>query len=692
MNLEPGTRLGPYEILAPIGAGGMGEVYRARDSRLERMVAIKILPRQFAADARLRLRFEREAKVISALNHPHICAVYDVGQSGGNNPVSYIVMEYVDGETLAAILARGPLPVDEAIRFALQIAGALDKAHRQGIVHRDLKPANVMITRSGAKLLDFGLARSSDNAPVTESRGTDVMTEQGQVMGTLQYMAPEQLEGKQADGRADIFAFGAVVYEMLTGKRAFDRETRGGVMTAILSGDVRAPSAERTEVPAALDQIVLLCLTKSADERWQSAHDLKLALESLTGVAPARREGIRTRRWPWLALGTALIAAAFFGGRVMRGVKPADAVRFEILPPGGAPFTPTENSSSTLQFAVSPNGRLIVFVAGAAAGPGKLWLRTVDDVEAHPMEGTSGATFPFWSPDSRSVGFFADRKLKIAALSGGAPEALADAPDSRGGTWAPDGTILFAPSLAGPLYRVAATGGGNATPATNLDRSRGERGHRWPQFFPHSSRFLFLNMCGRVEDQGIYVGSLDSPDRQMLLKSNLRAEFAAGHLFFLRGGTLWAQALDPAALKLIGQPFQVAQGVGYAAGVRYGSFSVSDAATLAYVVAPGGAIRRLQWFDRKGQPMAAITQPADWRVSSVSSDDQKVLASDNDPVTGNRAIFMLDAVRGTSTRLTYNPVGDSGGYWSPDGTQIAFNSARAGAPDIYLKSATGRGS
>jgi Tol biopolymer transport system component len=307
------------------------------------------------------------------------------------------------------------------------------------------------------------------------------------------------------------------------------------------------------------------------------------------------------------------------------------------------------------------------------------------------MEGTSGAAFPFWSPDSRSVGFFADRKVKTAAVSGGAPEVLADAPDARGGAWSPDGTIVFAPSIAGPLYRVAATGG-KATPATNLDPSRAERGHRWPQFFPNSRRFLFLNLCGRLDDQGIYVGSLDSPDRQMLLKNNLRAEFAAGHLFYPRGGTLWAQALDPAAVKLIGQPFQVAQEIGYTAGPRYGSFSVSDAGTLAWVVAPGGAIRRLQWFDRKGQPMAAITQPADWRVSSVSSDDQKILASDNDPVTGNRAIFMLDAVRGTSTRLTYNPVDEFGGYWSPDGTQIAFNSARAGLPDIYLKSVTGRGS
>jgi hypothetical protein len=492
MTLASGSRLGPYEIVSPLGAGGMGEVYRARDTRLERTVAIKVLSSHLSASAEVRQRFEREAKTISQLSHPHICALYDVGHQDG---VDYLVMEYLEGDTLADRLAKGPLSLEQTIRFGVQIADALDKAHRQGIVHRDLKPGNVMLTSSGVKLLDFGLAKAL--FPASSTIGLTALptqappvTREGAILGTFQYMSPEQVEGREADARTDIFAFGCVIYEMATGKKAFTGATQASLISSILRDDPPPISRLQPVAPRALDRVISTCLAKEPEDRWQTARDVALQLEwirqersSPESIAPPPARSKRTAILPWAVAAVGLAIGAF---ALTSGLRPRPrprATQAYLLPPPNTTFH--LDGANVAPPAVSPNGRRVAFGARDADGSIRLWIRELEALEAYPVPGGDGALFPFWSPDSRSIGFFAKGRLKIveATRSPPAPRDLADVVEPRGGSWGEDGTILFVPENFSPVMRVAAAGG-TPVAATRLDRAAGETSHRWPSFLP----------------------------------------------------------------------------------------------------------------------------------------------------------------------------------------------------------------
>ena len=486
MTLSPGTRLGPYELTAPIGAGGMGEVYRAKDTRLDRTVAVKVLPSHLSSSAESRQRFEREAKTISQLSHPHICALYDVGNQDG---VEFLVMEYLEGETLSDRLLKGPLEFEQVLRYGIEMADALDKAHRQGIVHRDLKPGNVMITKSGVKLLDFGLAKAiapggrssgSSLTALPTQAGTD-LTAEGTILGTFQYMAPEQLEGKEADARTDIFAFGCVLYETATGQKAFSGKSQASLISSIMGSQPPPVSAVAPMTPPAFDRVVRTCLAKDADDRWQTAHDIAVQLKwvaegSSAGIV-GRPAAPRRERLAWGGFAVAALAALVLGMLLARQRRePSRIFRSSILPPENTRF---DFRGSPM--VISPDGRQVAFVAQPPQGARQLWLRPFDTPEARPLAGTEGALKPFWSPDSRFLGFFAGGKLKKIAVSGGSPQTLCDAPSGRGGTWNRDGVILFVPSSGDSVHRVAASGGA-ASSVTRIEASLGEFGHTWPFF------------------------------------------------------------------------------------------------------------------------------------------------------------------------------------------------------------------
>jgi predicted Ser/Thr protein kinase len=492
VTLAPGTRLGPYEIVAAVGAGGMGEVYRARDTRLERTVAVKVLPSHLAASTEVRQRFEREAKTISSLSHPNICALYDVGNQDG---VEFLVMEYLEGETVSDRLAKGPLAFDSVLRYGLEIADALDKAHRQGIVHRDLKPGNVMLTKSGVKLLDFGLAKmvapsaarsgASLTALPTEARGSN-LTEEGTILGTFQYMAPEQLEGRDADARTDIFAFGAVLYEMATGKKAFSGRSQASLISSIMGSEPPAVSTVAPMTPPAFDRVVRTCLAKDPDDRWQTAHDIGVQLKWIqeggsavvaapSAAAPRKRSPLLV---PWLvaAVATAGLIALAVRDR-LRPVAPGAVVRFAVLPPEKAIFTPPGEHAAS-QFALSPDGRSLAFVASYPGARSLLWVRRFDSLTASPLPGTEEAMHPFWSPDGRSVGFFTPTAVKRVDLASGAPQKLCDSAGGRGGAWSQEGVIIFADSAATHLFRVPDLGG-EWVPATRVVLSSGLYSQRY---------------------------------------------------------------------------------------------------------------------------------------------------------------------------------------------------------------------
>ncbi|HEY3123617.1 MAG TPA: protein kinase, partial [Thermoanaerobaculia bacterium] len=531
MSLSPGARLGPYEILSPLGAGGMGEVYRARDTRLERTVALKVLPSHLSSSPESRQRFEREAKTISQLSHPHICALYDVGREG---ETEYLVMELLEGETLSDRLGKGSLPLEQTLRFGIEIADALDKAHRQGIVHRDLKPANVMLTKSGVKLLDFGLAKAmAPAAPagsLTALPTQQGLTQEGTILGTFQHMAPEQLEGKEADARTDIFAFGTVLYEMATGRKAFSGASQASLISAIMQNDPQPISTIHPMTPPALDRVVRICLAKDPEDRWQSAHDvageLKWIAEGSQAGVPApvvvRRKNRERLAWGMTAV-TLLVAVAAVAAAIRyahQAVVLSRPMRSSIVLP---------EKTALRAVALSPDGTRLVFVAREASGENRLWVRPLDSLSAQPLPGTENPSFPFWSPDSRFIGFFADGKLKRIDASGGPPQVLCDAPVGRGGSWNQDGVILFA-LVSSPLFRVSAAGG-PATPATRLDPARGEDGHRWPFFLPDGRHFLYtvtnFGSRGETEKMGIYAGSLDSKDETLLLRANSSVAYAS---------------------------------------------------------------------------------------------------------------------------------------------------------------------
>jgi serine/threonine protein kinase len=686
MALSPGTKLGPYEIVAPLGAGGMGEVYRAKDTRLGRDVAIKVLPSNVSSDEAKRQRFEREARTISSLNHPNICALYDVGNQDG---VEYLVLEYVEGETLEKRLEKGPLPTKTLLRHAIEIAQALENAHRRGVVHRDLKPTNIMLTKSGAKLLDFGLAKwSATGTSEAETLKTltgkpERLTEEGTILGTFRYMAPEQLEGKEADTRTDLFAFGEVLYEMATGVPAFSGKSKASLIAAILTSDPTPITTLQPVSPTALEQLVRSCLAKDPEERWQSAHDLRLELKSLeergAEVEPSQTVASRwgnRERLVWAAV--LLVAVAIFAWNYnQRMPEAAHIVRSSLLPPSGSSYEPHN-------FAVSPDGARLAFVALDREGKSTLWVRSLSVVNAQEFSATDGAMYPFWSPDSRRVGFFANEKLRVLDPEDGAVKILCNAQTGRGGTWNLEGIIVFAPFIIGPLYQVADRGG-ESTPVTKTSREGSGEAHRWPVFLPDGKHFLYLVDWNGPDDakrNGIYAGSLDAGESKLVsteILSNMA--FASGRLLFVRDRSLMAQAFDPVSFKLSGAPEPIVeQELLTDTGFLHSGFSTSQNGLLVFQ-SEADASSRLIWFDREGKELGQLPDTS-FSFPRVSPDGRKLLVSSDDARNGKYILRVYDLERKIST-----PVTDGGSEeeasWSRDGKRIAYVTVTGNESYLY---------
>jgi eukaryotic-like serine/threonine-protein kinase len=706
VTLAAGTKLGPYEILAPIGAGGMGEVYKAWDARLERTVAVKVLPPHLSSSPELRQRFEREARTISQISHPHICALYDVNREG---ETEYLVMEYLEGETLADRLAKGSLPAEHLLRYGIEIADALDKAHRQGIVHRDLKPGNVMLTKSGVKLLDFGLAKfqaggrdavaSGVSRLATEMQASQPLTERGTVLGTFQYMAPEQLEGKDADARSDIFSFGALLYEMATGKKAFSGSSQASLIGAILRDDPPAISEISPMVPPALNRVVKTCLAKDPEDRFQTAHDAKLQLQwvaeggSQAGLpAPVVARRKNRERLAWAVAAAAFLAAALATfGYLRRAPRAATRVGAFVLPAEKSELLVSDRASGSLT--VSPDGRFVTFAARDADGKSSLWLRPTGELAAKPIPGTAGADFPFWSPDSRFIAFFADGKLQKVDVSGAPPLPVCDVANGRSGTWNREGVILFSADTTTGLVRVPAAGG-TPKPATTLDTARGETTHRWATFLPDGRHFLYMagaHSAGtKSESNAIYLGALDSNEKTLLLQARSNVVYASGYLLYMREHILLAQRFDLGARRLTGEPIPIAEGVKYDPAYFRGVFAVSEDGVLVYALGEtGSSATRLTWVDRAGKPLGEpIGEPAEYSALSLAPDGKRIAAGINDSSTGAGSIWLIDG-RGVRTRFTFGDLAEAP-VWSPDGGRIAFQRLnKQGASEVHVKSVGG---
>jgi serine/threonine protein kinase len=702
MGLASGTKLGPYEIATPLGAGGMGEVYRARDTRLDRSVAIKILPAHLADKPEASERFEREARTISSLNHPNICQLHDVGQQDG---LRYIVMELLEGETLAEHLRKGPLPLEQALRYGTEIATGLQAAHRRGVMHRDLKPGNIMLTKLGAKLMDFGLAKGIVSNPISEgltatlsSSHPSPLTQQGTIIGTFQYMSPEQVEGKAADARSDIFALGAVLYEMVSGRRAFEGKTAVSVAASILEKEPEPIRTLQPLTPQTLERVIKKCIAKDPDDRWQSAGDLASELiwigeGSAASQPPALARGssraIRISAWlGWTFCALAVIAVIVLS--LVLGFSGTDkpVIRTQIAPPEKLQFNFVGDNGGPP--VISPDGKNIVFSAKAEA-KNQLFLRSLDKITPQPIAGTDDAMFPFWSPDSRSIAFFADGKLKRIDLTGGAPLTICDAPVGRGGSWGPNGTIVFSPTFTEALLQVPATGG-TPTPATKL--SDQYTTHRWPWFLPDGRHFLYLaanHAATTNANTAVFWASLDGKDNKLLFASRSSAIYASGQLLYVRDHTLMAQPFDGSSGQLQGEAVALTTDVQIDGSVWRGTFSASDNGTMVYQPGMAGAGNRLTWFDRAGKELSSPSVPDSFAMIELSPDDKKAAVTIGDP---QGVIWIYDLLRNSRTRFTFGSESSMNPIWSRDGKQIAYlmgNASNAYSRKMIVRAADGSG-
>jgi Tol biopolymer transport system component len=703
--LTTGARLGPYHVLGLLGAGGMGEVYKARDVRLDRTVAIKVLSREFAANRDRRERFEREARAVAALNHPNICDLHDVGeapdpeaQGSQTDSIPFLVMEYLEGQTLADRLVRGPLPIREVLRHAIELASALDHAHQQGLVHRDLKPGNVMLTRDGAKLLDFGLAKlrpAPDLISLPTISPEDPLTVEKALLGTFPYMSPEQLAGRDTDARSDLFAFGAMLYEMASGRRAFEGSTTATLIGAILHTDPPPLSSVEPLTPPALDRVVSRCLAKDPENRWQTARDLMLELkwiaehaqQSLTPVArPVRKT------WKVGLLAAAVLAilatvvAAFNVAYARRDPTGAAMMRLTFSPPEGLTLADLDIGGPVM---ISPDGRQLAFVATGQDGRQLLWVRPLESLDARALPETDGAALPFWSPDSASIGFFAQGKLKRIQIDGPAPQTLCDAILPRGGTWSRHGEILFAANIARALYRIPAAGGiAVPVPADGVNTER-----KWPVFLPDGRHYVYF---GRPQRYGIFVATLDSSDVRLLLSDYVSVDYAPGYLLGLAGskstraGTLMAHPFDPERLEVIAEASPVAERIEYVDGIARGAFSVSENGTLVYANTKKPTTQ-LTWFDRDGRAVGNVGGAVAYEQPSLSPDGKTVAAERLDPETRAYDLWLIDTARGVPSRFTSDPAGEMKAIWSPTGDRIVFASPRGSPPTLYQKHVSGSG-
>jgi Tol biopolymer transport system component len=722
MALTSGTKLGPYEIQSPLGAGGMGEVYRARDPRLERTVAIKVLPTHLNANPELRARFEREAKAISGLQHPNICVLYDVGSQGD---IDFLVMEYLEGETLYARLVRKPLTADETLKIATEVADALVKAHRSGIIHRDLKPGNVMLTKGGAKLMDFGLAKPFGLAtgPQSGSKSASAhvssmatmaatmadlaspVTVAGTLIGTVQYMSPEQIQGKEADARSDIFAFGAMLYEMLTGQRAFQGKSQLSLASAILEKDPDPITAVQPLTPPALEQIVRTCLAKDPDDRFQSAHDLKLQLQWIgaggsqvgaPAVVSSRRKKTATVLTAatiagWLVAAALGVLLLIYAGRLTSARQP---VHTSIEPPAGFDFFAVTDGAPVL----SPDGQQVAFLAakkGTSFTPsgGSLYLLRLATGEAAPVAGAQGALFPFWSPDGKYLGFFSEGKLKKVPVAGGTVQVLCDAPEGRGGSWNEQGTIIFAPRIAGSLQSVS-DGGGTPVEITKAESSGQGYTDRDPYFLPDGRHFLFVR---RARDSGsVYAGSLDSSaakqgdgDIKQILPNGSNVAFSDGYLFYTKEGALTAQEFDPSSLSFKGKPISIASNIEFQPARNEGSFSVSRNVLLYRHTSVVN--RELVWFDLSGKEVDHWGDPSPYLGGKFFAATQTALLLRSTSGGNGYSLWISDVARKTVNRLTEDSDRSATGALSPDGKDVWISTSTGYVSSLTRKSLSASG-
>jgi Tol biopolymer transport system component len=681
----------------------MGEVYKARDTRLERTVAVKVLATHLTATPELKQRFEREARAISSLNHPHICQLYDVGLQDGTD---FLVMEFLEGETLAERVRKGPIAVAELLRTGAEVAEALEVAHRAGIVHRDLKPGNIMLTKAGAKLMDFGLAKpaalgaaASGTAPLLSAARTasgaspmSPLTTAGSIVGTIQYMSPEQIEGKDADARSDVFALGAVIYEMATGKRAFEGKSQISVASAILEKEPEAISSVQPLTPPALEHVVTRAIAKNPDERWQSAADVAgelrwIAANPSSGKIslPAMAAPKRYRElWAWMPAAVLVMAAIVFAAfYFLREPAPGFAIRSEIPAPKDTNFVFLGDNGGPA--VLSPDGKALAFVASDATGGQRLYVRPLDSLESRVLSGTENAWAPFWSPDGRKIGFFADSKVKVIDAQGGAPIAIAEAPNARGGSWSKNGNIIYAPDYRSPLMIVPASGG---TPRqiTKLDEAT-QTSHRWPFFLPDGKHFLYLAVSHESpQTSAIFFASLDGKQNTRVTSSLTQPEYANGELLYVRESELVAQSFDPSSGKLQDDAQQVVSGVTNDGTTWRAMYTVSANGILAYSGAAANRDTQLGWFDRSGKPLGTIGDKVTILTGAALSPraDRVVLSID----TGNNNLWVLDIARNVRTRLTFG-TGDISPVWSPDGKWIGYESVTKYGFDIVRRPADG---